>query len=116
MAFVLKSCILWQGRQLLPPCNMPPRRGGGLPPSSSGSGYSAFWGDPEDVASCLWTSRLRLFKSISSNPYHILRHYFWQREPSAYSLRPRTHSFALPAIDDRNVIPRLLYGVLTRPN
>src|SRR6218665_1920732 len=37
-AFVLKSCILLQGRQLLPPCNMPPRRGGGLPPRSSGTG------------------------------------------------------------------------------
>src|SRR6218665_270747 len=61
---------------------------------------------------------LRLFKSISANPYHVLRHYFRQREPTGYSLRPRAHSFALPAKDDRNFspIPRLLYGVLTQPN
>jgi len=59
---------------------------------------------------------LRLFKSISSNPYRLLRHYFRHREPTGYSLRPRAHSFDLPAKDDRNFIPRLLYGVLTQPN
>src|SRR6218665_2399358 len=59
---------------------------------------------------------LRLFKSISANPYHVLGHYFRQRETTRYSLRPRVHSFALPAKDDRNFIPLLLYGVLTQPN
>ena len=59
---------------------------------------------------------LKLFKSISSNPFHVLRHYLRQREPTGYGLRPRAHGFALPAKDDRNFIPRLLYGVLTHPN
>src|SRR6218665_2037536 len=59
---------------------------------------------------------LKLFKSISSNPFHILRHYIRQREPTGYGLRPRTHSFALPAKDDRNFILRLLYILLTHPN
>src|SRR6218665_2865065 len=49
---------------------------------------------------------LRSFQSISSNPYHVLRHYFRQREPTGYSLRPRSHSFALLAKDDINLIDR----------
>src|SRR6218665_931000 len=59
---------------------------------------------------------LKLFKSISSNSFHVLWHYLRQREPTGYGLRPRTHSFALPAKNDRNFVTRLLYGVLTHPN
>jgi len=50
--------------------------------------------------------------TISSNPCHVLRHYFHQREHTGHNLRPRVHNFALPKKDDRNFISRVLYGVL----
>src|SRR6218665_2556377 len=55
---------------------------------------------------------LGLFRSISSNPCHVLRHYFHEREHTGHNLRPRAHNFALPIQDDRNFISRVLYGVL----
>ena len=36
---------------------------------------------------------LGLFRSISSNPFHVLRHYFPEREHTGYNLRPRAHNF-----------------------
>src|SRR6218665_185170 len=53
-----------------------------------------------------------LFRSISSNPCHVLRHYFREREHTGHNLRPRAHNFALPIKHDRNFISRVLYGVL----
>src|SRR6218665_1877670 len=118
MALVLKSCTLWQGRQLLPPAICLPgvvgvcHRGATEPARSPSEGAPKMW----LPAALVTEADLKLFKSISTNPYHVLRHYFRQREPTGYSLRPRAHSFALPAKDDRNFIPCLLYGVLTQPN
>src|SRR6218665_1671412 len=98
MAFVLKSCILWQGRQLLPLCNMPPRRGGFATEEQRNRlerllrwlrrcGFLPV--DFPSFAALATEADLRLFKFISANPYRILRHYFQQREPTGYSLRPR---------------------------
>jgi len=56
---------------------------------------------------------LGLFRSISSNPCHVLRHYFREGEHTGHKLRPRTHNFALPIKDDRNFISRALHGVLS---
>src|SRR6218665_683691 len=55
---------------------------------------------------------LGLFRSISSNLCHVLRHYFHEREHTEHNLHPRTHNFALPIKDDRNFISHVLYGVL----
>ena len=55
---------------------------------------------------------LGLFRSISSNPCHVHRHYFREREHTGHNLHPRAHNFALPIKDDRNFISRVLYGVL----
>src|SRR6218665_1978744 len=55
---------------------------------------------------------LGLFRSISSNPCHVLGHYFRESEHTGHNLRPRAHNFALPIKDDRNFMSRLLYGVL----
>ena len=38
---------------------------------------------------------LGLFRSISSDPCHVLRHYFHEREHTEHNLRPRAHNFAL---------------------
>src|SRR6218665_2416960 len=46
---------------------------------------------------------LGLFKSISSNPCHVIRHYFRERD-TGHNLRPRAHNFSLLIRDDRNFI------------
>src|SRR6218665_3884394 len=53
-----------------------------------------------------------LFRSICSNPDHLLRHYFTYKKPKNHNLRPRDHSFALPSKDPRNFVSRTLYGAL----
>src|SRR6218665_1778495 len=55
---------------------------------------------------------LGLFRSISSNPCHVLRHYFREREHTGHNLRPRAHNFALPIKNDRNFISCVLFRVL----
>ena len=53
-----------------------------------------------------------LFKSISSNPDHVLRHNLSDKKPSGHNLhvRTRAHGFALPIKDSRNVVSSILYG------
>src|SRR6218665_3257333 len=53
-----------------------------------------------------------LFRSICSNPDHVLRHYFTDKSPTGHDLRPRAHSFALPSKDPRNFVSRILYRAL----
>src|SRR6218665_3993991 len=53
-----------------------------------------------------------LFRSICSNPDHVLRHYFTDKSPIGQNLRPRAHSFALPSKDPRNFVSRTLCGAL----
>src|SRR6218665_2822733 len=36
-----------------------------------------------------------LFRSICSNPDHVLRHYFTDKRHTGHTLPPRAHSFAL---------------------
>jgi len=55
----------------------------------------------------LWVNQLRIIAGLCMR---------FRGPLTRYSLRPRAHSFALPAKDDRNFIPRLLYGVLTQSN
>src|SRR6218665_872399 len=53
-----------------------------------------------------------LFRSICSNPDHVLRRCFTDKRPTGHNLRPRAHSFALPSKDPRNFVSRTLYGAL----
>ena len=80
------------------------RRGGFLPADSPSFEELALDAD------------LGLFSSISSNPCHVLRHYFHEREHTGHNLRPRVHNIALPIKDDRNFISHVLYGVINLPN
>src|SRR6218665_3184463 len=41
------------------------------------------------------------FRSINSNPCHVLRHYYREREHTVRHLRPRAHMFSLQIKDDR---------------
>ena len=54
----------------------------------------------------------QLFVSIASNPYHVLRHLYHEKEACGYNLRARPHNFALPAKDDNNFVSRSLYAEL----
>src|SRR6218665_3447038 len=54
----------------------------------------------------------QLFVSIASNPYHVLRHPYHEKEACGYNLRARPHNFALPAKDDNNFVSRSLYAEL----
>jgi len=52
---------------------------------------------------------LRLFRAATQDPNHVLRKLLPEAMRVIYNLRPRVHGFQLPAKDDRNFIPRLLY-------
>jgi len=53
-----------------------------------------------------------LFRSISSNPDHVLRHYFKDKNHTGHNLRPRGHNVALPRKDTCNFVSRILYAAL----
>src|SRR6218665_2182727 len=53
-----------------------------------------------------------LFRSISSNPDHVLSHYFKDKNPTGHNLRPRGHNFAFLRKDTCNFVSRILYAVL----
>src|SRR6218665_1055115 len=48
--------------------------------------------------------------SIVSNPYHVLRRLYHEKEACGYNLRTRPHNFALPVKDDTNFVSRSLYA------
>src|SRR6218665_3648886 len=51
--------------------------------------------------------------SIASNPYHVLRRLYNEKEACGYNLRTRPHyNFALPVKDDTNFVSRSLYAEL----
>src|SRR6218665_3501969 len=54
----------------------------------------------------------QLFVSIASNPYHVLRRLYQEKEACGYNLRTRPHNFALPVKDDTNFVSRSLYAEL----
>src|SRR6218665_479351 len=51
-----------------------------------------------------------LFRSISFNPDHVLRHYFKDKKQTGHNLRPRAHDFALPCKDSKFCVPDTLRG------
>src|SRR6218665_1834222 len=70
---------------------------------------------PEDFPSYVELARSSdagLFKSISSNPDHVLRHYLTDKKPSGQNRHPRAHGLALLIKDSRHFVSRTLYGVL----
>ena len=48
----------------------------------------------------------KLYRSISHNPTHVLRHYFIDKPKSGYSIRTRAYNFVLPSKDDKNFVSR----------
>ena len=53
----------------------------------------------------------RLMRAVSVNDAHVLRRLFPPTAQRHYNMRPRSHPFELPAKDDRNFIPRILYKI-----
>src|SRR6218665_1616515 len=58
----------------------------------------------------LRSDKMRL--SIASNPFHVLRRLYNEKEACGYNLRTRPHNFALPVKDDTNFVSRSLYAEL----
>jgi hypothetical protein len=50
-----------------------------------------------------------LFKAATSDQYHVLHGLLPATRSQGHNLRPRAHNYVLPAKDDRNFIPRMLY-------
>ena len=50
-----------------------------------------------------------LFKTLISNPNHVLRSLCTLRPTIQYHLRPRPHPFNLPVSDNRNFLSRLMF-------
>src|SRR6218665_2427489 len=70
---------------------------------------------PQDVPTfeeLAGTADHQLFKSIITNPHHVLRRYFPEKKPSGYNLRPRVHNCELPVKDTQNFVPHTIYGEL----
>ena len=53
-----------------------------------------------------------LFRAISSNPDHVLQHYFTPKKPFGRNLRPHAHIFNLLPSEPRNFVSRSVYGAL----
>ena len=51
----------------------------------------------------------RLFRSLVSNPSHMLSRHLPGVKTTNYNLRPRAHGFTLPEKDNCNFIPRTLF-------
>src|SRR6218665_721441 len=51
----------------------------------------------------------RLFRSLVSNPSHVLSRHLPAIKTTNYNLRPRAHGFTLPEKDTCNFIPRMLF-------
>jgi len=56
-------------------------------------------------------ANLGLFRSISSNPCHVIRHYFHEKEHTGHTLCPRAHNFAFPIKDDRNFLLCIIWSL-----
>ena len=51
-----------------------------------------------------------LFRSITSNPGHVLSRFLPGFKSTGYNLRPRAHVYELPKKDNRNFMSRVLYS------
>jgi hypothetical protein len=60
------------------------------------------------------TADSTLFKSIITNPYHVLHRSLPPKISNSYNLRARPHQFTLPlkhnVLDEQNFLPRMLYN------
>src|SRR6218665_3681217 len=75
-------------------------------------GSSPSTADFPSVETLAVTADHQLFVSIASNPYHILRRLYHEKEACGYNLRTRPHNFALSVKDDTNFVSRSLYAEL----
>src|SRR5688572_11043885 len=67
-----------------------------------------------DIDQLVCDADASLLKAVIKNDFHVLRSLFPPIITRHYNLRPRPHDFTLPDRDDRNFIPRVLYGVLAK--
>ena len=67
-----------------------------------------------DIDQLVCDADASLLKAVIRNDFHVLRSLFPPIITRHYNLRPRPHDFTLPDRDDRNFIPRVLYGVLAK--
>src|SRR6218665_3555333 len=122
MASVHLCFIRLPERQRLPRCYTPHRLGGGLATAEDKSRMERLLGrlrrggylpaDFPSVETLAVAADHQLFVSIASNPYHVLRCLYHEKEACGYNLRTRPHNFALPVKDDTNFVSRSLYAEL----
>jgi hypothetical protein len=67
-----------------------------------------------DIDQLVCDADASLLKAVIRSDFHVLRSLFPPIITRHYNLRPRPHDFTLPDRDDRNFIPRVLYGVLAK--
>ena len=66
--------------------------------------------DFQSSAALVDAADLKLFKSISNNPTHVLRHYFADKPEYSRSLRTQAHNFVLPPKEDKNFFSLSTYA------
>jgi len=54
----------------------------------------------------------RLSRAITTDPTHALRQLLPKPKHTGYDLRPGEHGYELPAKDEDNFIPRMLYKTI----
>src|SRR6218665_2617822 len=71
---------------------------------------SGILSDPKSVA-YKWRHRPTppFYKTLITNPNHVLRSLCTLRPTIQYHLRPRPHPFNLPVSDNRNFLSRLMF-------
>src|SRR5688572_9123412 len=67
--------------------------------------------DIEPLTMMAEAADVRLLRAVTVNDAHVLRSLFPPTAQRHYNMRPRSHPFQLPAKDDRNFIPRILYKI-----
>ena len=50
-----------------------------------------------------------LFRAITLDRHHVLHALLPDTRSHGHNLRPRSHNYTLPAKDDRNFVPRMLF-------
>lgn len=65
------------------------------------------------VDNLMLTVEERLYKAIVQNEQHFPRQLFLPLIRHSHNLRPRAHNYVLQAKDDKSLVPRILYKLLS---
>ena len=65
--------------------------------------------DAQPLANMANDADKRLFRAIKTDLSHVLRQLLPKPKHTGFDLRPGAHDYELPAKDEDNFIPRMLY-------